>query len=94
MFDLKHPRANSPSSGQLGHGNTHDVVNTLDQTLSKGYLCGDRFSAADLFMAASVHWWLFTKVLEARPAFEKYVALCQDRPAVRSHMTKTGSFRG
>lgn len=93
MVDIKYPRANSPSSSQLGHGNTQDVVNTLEQTLSKGFLVGERFSAADLFMAASVGWWLFTKALEPRPAFEKYVALCQDRPAFRSHMEKSGGFK-
>jgi glutathione S-transferase len=90
---LNYPRANSPKAAQLGHGNTADIVNTLEQTLSKGYLAGGRFSAADLFMSASIDWWMFTKFLEPRAAFKEYVALCQNRPGFKSHMEKLGAIK-
>jgi glutathione S-transferase len=90
MVDLKHPRANAPPASHMGHGKSEDVVNTLEKTLNKGFLVGDRFSAADLFMSANIGWWMFTKFLEPRPVFTQYVALCQDRPAFRRHMEKSG----
>ncbi len=92
MIDLKFPRVNPPKSSQAGHGNTDDVVRTLATTLNKGYLVGDKFTAADLFMASGIEWWMFTKFLEPRPVFKQYVALCQDRPGYRSHLEKIGGF--
>lgn len=90
MLDLKSPRVNAPPTSHIGHGRTQDVIDTLEKTLNKGYLVGDRFSAADLFMAANVEWWIFMKVLEPRPVFKQYLALCQDRPSYRRFMEKAG----
>jgi len=89
MVDRKHPRVNAPPASHMGHGRWEDVVNTLEKTLAKGYLVGDRFTAADLFMSSNIGWWMFTGFLEPRPVFKQYVALCQDRPSYRRHMEKS-----
>jgi glutathione S-transferase len=90
MIDLRHPRVNAPKSSQLGHGSAEDVISTLERTLNNGFLVGDRFTTADLFMSANISWWMFMKFLEPRPAFKRYVELCQDRPGFRRHMEKSG----
>jgi glutathione S-transferase len=92
MVDLKHPRVNAPPVSHMGHGRTADVINTLERAVSGGYLVGDRFSAADLFLASVLDWWMFTKFLEPRPAFKQYVELCQNRPAYRRYMEKAGGY--
>jgi glutathione S-transferase len=89
MVDQKHPRVNAPPASHLGHGRTEDVINTLEKAVSKGYLVGDRFTAADLFMSSTLGWFMFTGMLEKRPAFTRYVGLCQDRPSYRRHMEKS-----
>jgi glutathione S-transferase len=86
MVDLKHPRVNAPPSSHMGHGRSEDVIATLEKAVGKGYLAGDRFTAADLFMSANLGWWMFTGFLEKRPAFTRYVEVCQDRPGFRRHM--------
>lgn len=89
MTDLKHPRVNAPPPSHAGHGTSEDVVRTLEKTLANGYLVGNRFSTADLFMSANVGWWMHTGFLEPRPVFQQYVALCQDRPSFKRHMEKS-----
>ena len=67
-----------------GYGRVEDVVATLDQLLSgRTYIAGDRFTAADLLMAAYVGWYMQFKLLEARPSFEAYVAKHRQRPAAQ-----------
>ena len=65
-----------------GYGRVEDVVNTLDQLLTgRSHVAGDRFTAADLMMAAYVGWYMEFKVLEARPSFQAYVAKHRGRAA-------------
>ena len=65
-----------------GFGKVEDVVNTLDQLLTKrAHVAGDRYTAADLMMAAYLGWYMQSKLLEPRPSFEAYVARHWQRPA-------------
>lgn len=93
MLDKTHPRKENPASSQLGHGSYEDVVNTLTQAVSNGFLVGDRFSAADLYLASNLEWYIFTKVLENKPIFSEYLKMCQDRPGYKRHTEQAGSFK-
>ena len=65
-----------------GYGRVEDVVNTLDQLLQgRSHVAGDRFSAADLMLAAYIGWYMDFKLLEVRPSFEAYVQQHRSRPA-------------
>ncbi|MFT3803638.1 MAG: glutathione S-transferase [Burkholderiaceae bacterium] len=67
-----------------GYGRVEDVVDTLDRLLTgRTHIAGDRFTAADLVMAAYVGWYMQFKLLEARPSFEAYATLHRQRPAAQ-----------
>ncbi|MCA0326447.1 MAG: glutathione S-transferase family protein [Proteobacteria bacterium] len=70
---------------QAGYGTYEDVMRTLefavDHALARGgHLCGP-FSAADLYLGAHLSWGMQFKTIEARPAFERYLAPILQRPA-------------
>ena len=56
------------------------VQRALDGT---GYLAGDRFTAADLFLGSQLAFTMRFGALEPRPAFERYVGWLTERPAYR-----------
>ncbi|HRN75866.1 glutathione S-transferase family protein [Ottowia sp.] len=70
---------------QAGYGSYEDVMDTLEfatrQALARGgHLCA-QFTAADLYLAAQLNWGMQFKTVEARPAFQQYVAPILQRPA-------------
>lgn len=69
-------------SAMVGFGSYADTLDTLAQGLSKGpYVCGDHFTAADVYVGSSVGWGLVFGTIEWRPVFEAYAARVQARPA-------------
>jgi glutathione S-transferase len=67
--------------GQAGFGSLEDVVNTLEGAVSGGYLVGDSFTTADLYIASHLGWGMQFGTIEKRPAFERYVGRFLNRPA-------------
>ncbi|TNH07839.1 glutathione S-transferase family protein [Testudinibacter sp. TR-2022] len=65
----------------LGYGNLPLCLNTLEQTLQQhDFLCGNRFSAADLYLAEVLDFGIHAvKVIEAKPVFTDYIARQQAR---------------
>lgn len=92
VLDQTNPRENSPEPAQLGHGCYADVINTLEKALADGFVAGGRFSAADLFLSANLQWYIFNKLVEAKPIFTDYIKRCQDRPAHQKFIEQAGSF--
>jgi len=70
----------------VGFGSYGDVLDTLELGLrDTAYVCGARFTAADVYVGSSVIWGLQFGTLEKRPAFEAYAQRLTARPAyVRS----------
>ncbi len=67
---------------QAGYGSYADVMNTLEAAVAKGpYLCGDHFTAADLYVAAFLNWGMMTGSVEKRAAFERYIQPIVQREA-------------
>ncbi len=65
-----------------GYGHEADLLQTLEQAVAgREHLAGDRFSAADLYMAAVVGFYTRTGMLEPRPAFTAFVQRHAARPA-------------
>jgi glutathione S-transferase len=76
--------------GALGYGSYEDVLNTLERALAPGpYILGERFSAADVYVGSQLGWGMMMKGLEARPAFQQYVARCTERPAYRRFLQQS-----
>ena len=69
-------------SGVVGFGSYAETINTLETALQPGpYICGDQFTAADVYLGSSLGWGLMFGTIEKRPSFEAYVARINARPA-------------
>ncbi|MFT4046794.1 MAG: glutathione S-transferase family protein, partial [Solimonas sp.] len=65
-----------------GYGNETDILRTLEQAVAgKTHLAGDGFTAADLYMAAFLGYYLRIGMIEARPAFVEFAQRHASRPA-------------
>jgi glutathione S-transferase len=76
------PDANQ--QGMVGFGNYDLVVDTLEQAVSGGgWLAGDRFTAADLYVGAHLGWGTGFGTLPKRDAFLAFVEKVNARPAAQ-----------
>jgi glutathione S-transferase len=65
-----------------GYGDYARVLGTIEKALSKGgYLVGDHFTAADLYVGCQIGWGMMSGAIEKRPAFEEYFGRLSERPA-------------
>jgi len=65
-----------------GYGSLAAVIDALEGAVSRSpYLAGDSFTAADVYVGASIGFGLQFGMIEKRPAFEQYVARIMARPA-------------
>ena len=70
--------------GRVGYGSFAAVMDTLEQAVAgAGYITGDRFSAADVYVGSHIGWGLQFGSIEARPGFADYWARVSDRDAYR-----------
>jgi glutathione S-transferase len=68
--------------GRLGFGSEQQVLDVLEAAVKKGpFLCGEHFTAVDLYASSNLGWMMGMKAIEPRPAFVDYVKRCSDRPA-------------
>jgi len=68
----------------LGCGAMDHVLDALEGALDgRDYLAGQRFTAADLYVASHLGWGMQFGTIEKRPNFERYVALHDSRPAAK-----------
>ena len=67
-----------------GYGNFSIVMDTLEAAVSgDGYIAGNAFTAADVYVGSQIGWGLQFGTMEKRPAFEAYWARISDREAYR-----------
>ncbi|WJR78300.1 glutathione S-transferase family protein [Bradyrhizobium sp. NP1] len=64
-------------------GSATQTFDVLDQALEKGpWILGERFSAADIMIGSGLIFAVRRfKMVPSRPAFERYMDLCEARPA-------------
>ncbi len=66
----------------VGYGRFDDVMNVLEAAVSRSdYLVGDGFTAADVYVGSQIGFGLTFGTIEKRPAFERYWARINARPA-------------
>ncbi|MFN7147457.1 MAG: glutathione S-transferase C-terminal domain-containing protein, partial [Myxococcota bacterium] len=69
-------------AGTVGYGSFDQVVDALESAVTEGpYICGERFTAADVYVGSQIGWGLQFKSLPARPAFQAYVGRILEREA-------------
>jgi glutathione S-transferase len=71
-------------SMMVGFGSYEDTLHALELALTPGpYICGEQFTAADVYVGANIGWGLMFGTIEKRPLFEAYVARINARPAAQ-----------
>jgi glutathione S-transferase len=67
-----------------GYGSFDETIDALERAVSAGqYICGDQFTAADVYVGSQIGWGMMFGSIEKRPAFEDYFARLQARPAAK-----------
>jgi glutathione S-transferase len=67
-----------------GYGTFEAAIDTLESAIAAGpYICGDQFTAADVYVGSQIGWGMMFGSIDKRPAFEDYFARLGDRPAAR-----------
>jgi glutathione S-transferase len=65
-----------------GYGSFDRAIDTLERAVScSAWLCGDQFTAADVYVGSQVDWGLMFKSIPPRSVFEAYAARLRARPA-------------
>ncbi|MFY9350598.1 MAG: glutathione S-transferase family protein [Sphingobium sp.] len=65
-----------------GYGSFDEAIDALERAVTgRTWICGDRFTAADVYVGAQIDWGLSFKSIPTRPAFEDYAARLRERPA-------------
>lgn len=68
----------------FGYGSYDLAIGTLERAIAgKPFIAGDRFTAADLLVAAYINFMIRFNLLEPRPVFTDYVSRMTDRDAYR-----------
>jgi glutathione S-transferase len=69
-------------SRMVGYGSYDAAVHALDGWFAAhDYVCGGRFTAADVYVGSAVGWGMMFGTIPKRPAFEAYAARVLTRPA-------------
>jgi glutathione S-transferase len=71
--------------GMVGFGSYDRTVDTLEQHFDRSdYVCGKRFTMADVYVGSQIDWGLTFGSLPPRPAFAAYADRIQARPAYKA----------
>ncbi len=70
-------------AGFVGYGGFDQMVDGLEAAVKAAspWLCGDRFTAADIYLGAQILWGLQFQTLPAHDAFVAYAERLRARPA-------------
>jgi glutathione S-transferase len=74
--------APADKKAMAGYGSYEEVLDALEGAVpSEGWLCGEQFTAADLYVSSQLAFGIQFGILEKRAAFEAYIARATARPA-------------
>lgn len=69
-------------SGMVGFGSYRRTLDAVETALQQGpYVCGEQFTAADVYLGSALIWGMMFGSIEKRPLFEAYAARLSARPA-------------
>jgi glutathione S-transferase len=76
-----------------GYGSYDKTVAALESALSgKDYICGRRFTAADIYVGSQVDWGLQFGSLPSNAAFEAYAGRLRERDAYKAAKSIDGAL--
>jgi glutathione S-transferase len=69
-------------NGFVGFGSYEAAIDAVEKALLPGpYICGEQFTAADVYVGSQLGWGMMVGTIDKRPLFEDYVARIYARPA-------------
>ena len=92
VMDKNHPRIQSPPPMALGYGTYEDTMNTLQGAIKDGYLLGEQFTAADLYLSSCLGWYLMQNLIEKNEVLVSYLERCTQREAFQRFTASAGSI--
>jgi glutathione S-transferase len=76
-----------------GYGSFDEAIATLESAVSgDAWICGDQFTAADVYVGAQVDWGLMFKSIPSSPTLEAYAARLRERPAYKRQKEIDGAL--
>ena len=67
----------------IGYGSYEEVIDALEGAVKRGpFICGEQFTAADVYAGSQIGYGMTFKTIEARPAFVAYWDRLKARPAL------------
>lgn len=82
VFGWQVPEGREATPGFGSYDRTIDTLETM--VTDRDYVCGSRFTMADVYFGSQVDWGLAFGTIPTRPAFEAYAARLRARDAYRS----------
>ena len=77
----------------FGYGNYDRVIDTLEAALmGRDYICGGRFTAADIYVGSHADWGIQFGSIPSRPAIAAYAERVRQRPAYQSAKAIDGAL--
>ncbi len=74
--------ADAEKPQMVGYGNLALTLDALETALSPGpFICGDQFTAADVYAGSQILWGMMFGSVDKRPAFASYGERLTARPA-------------
>ena len=71
-------------SAFVGYGSFDAAIDALELALKPGpYICGEQFTAADVYVGSQIGWGMMFGTIPKRPSFEDYFGRLSQRPAAR-----------
>jgi glutathione S-transferase len=65
-----------------GYGSFDETVDALEKAVGQApYICGDQFTAADVYVGSQIGWGMMFGSIDKRPAFADYFGRISARPA-------------
>lgn len=79
--------------GRFGYGSYQQTIDTITRAVDgKTFIAGDRFTAADLYVASFLNFGMMFNTIEKRPALEAYVKPHVARPAFKRAEEKAAAL--
>jgi glutathione S-transferase len=76
-----------------GYGTYDHAIDALEGAISgPAWICGDQFTAADVYVGSQIDWGLSFGTMPNRPTFEAYAARLRERPAYKRQKELDGAL--
>lgn len=71
--------------GMVGFGSYERAIDAFEAMLEgRDYVCGERFTMADVYVGSQIDWGLMFKSIPSRPVFEAYAERLRERTAYKA----------